>query len=391
MNAHLKSIFAFFPTSNKKVFLSALWRSINPNRNTEICLKTSLSEAYKWLCIAQDATPDDGVSAWYDLLRGWELSYPETTGYIIPTFFKYAEIMEDQDAKKRGYRMADWEIEVQLSSGAVRSGSMASKEGPAVFNTGQVLFGWVSAYRETGEIKYIEAINKASSWLLKMQDEDGAWRKSLSLKTKSKVQTYNVRAAWGLAMGGQVLDKPEWIKAAKKNCDWALTQQNKNGWFANNSFSENEPPLLHTIGYVLEGLIGIGKLLDDQKYIRAAKEGIDPLIAIYKKNGYFSGWYDSNWVGPPWRCLTGEAQIALSLIRLSKYYRNDYKYYEVGHAILEDIAKTQIIKSRFDVIRGAIAGSQPIWGPYIPYCYLNWAAKFFMDAIILDIFETDVC
>ena len=34
-------------------------------------------------------------------------------------------------------------------------------------------------------------------------------------------------------------------------------------------------------------------------------------------------------------------------------------------------------------LRGGIKGSQPIWGRYAPLSYPNWAAKFFVDALLL--------
>ena len=36
------------------------------------------------------------------------------------------------------------------------------------------------------------------------------------------------------------------------------------------------------------------------------------------------------------------------------------------------------------------AGSQPLWGGYGPFNYLNWAAKFYMDALLLHLFKVDV-
>ena len=45
-----------------------------------------LREAVEWLARGQDSTPDDGVSRIFSLANGWNSSYPETTGYIIPTF-----------------------------------------------------------------------------------------------------------------------------------------------------------------------------------------------------------------------------------------------------------------------------------------------------------------
>ena len=41
-----------------------------------------------WLCEAQDRSrsADGGVARDYSLVKGWATSYPETTGYIVPTF-----------------------------------------------------------------------------------------------------------------------------------------------------------------------------------------------------------------------------------------------------------------------------------------------------------------
>ena len=35
-------------------------------------------------------------------------------------------------------------------------------------------------------------------------------------------------------------------------------------------------------------------------------------------------------------------------------------------------------------ISGAIAGSQPIRGNYMPYYFPNWAAKFYLDGLLLE-------
>jgi hypothetical protein len=127
--------------------------------------------SYQWLCAAQDATPDGGVAGCYNLVRGWGNSYPETTGYIIPTFLHYATAMHQPDAGLRAIRMAEWEVDVQLPSGAVRSGMLGSQVGPAVFNTGQVLFGWIAAFLTTGDECYARAAIHASEWLVSVQDK----------------------------------------------------------------------------------------------------------------------------------------------------------------------------------------------------------------------------
>lgn len=41
------------------------------------------------------------------------------------------------------------------------------------------------------------------------------------------------------------------------------------------------------------------------------------------------------------------------------------------------------LDSSNDGIRGGISGSAPLWGSYIRFGYPNWAAKFFIDAMLL--------
>lgn len=376
---------------NRRALLRACGRSLSARPEIAVALPQSLEGAYAWLCRAQDATPDDGVAGWYHLVRGWSPSYPETTGYLIPTFLTYARVKSQPEARARALRMADWEIEVQLPSGAARSGVLDTRVEPAVFNTGQVLFGWIAAYQVTRDERYARAARRAAEWLCRGQDADGAWRKDLSVLASSTVQTYNVRAAWGLALAGQVLDEPRLIRAARKNCDWALRQQQPNGWFRHNRFTDREVPSLHTIAYTLEGLLGMGELVGDQWYVDAARAGIEPLADEYGRFGRLRGRYDGHWHGTvSWRCLTGEAQLALVLARLAKHAGGGATLTPTARALLEDVARTQDLNGLHPESRGGISGSEPVWGGYTPLAYVSWGAKFQIDALLLCLFGADV-
>lgn len=375
---------------NISVISRACRRSLMASRQPTPSLNGNLESAYRWLCAAQDANSDDGVAGWYLTLKGWSASYPETTGYIIPTLLTYASVMPEGEAKERALRMADWQIEIQLPTGAVRSGVMTTKVGPAVFNTGQVLFGWIAALQATGDIKYADAAKRAAEWLIHVQDKDGAWRKNLSLLTSTKVQTYNVRTAWGLALAGRVLDEPAWIRAASRNCDWALTRQKENGWFENCEFYENEVPLLHTIGYVLEGLLGVGEIMGEQRFLDAVAPAVDSLMDAYEKQGKLCGRYNAKWQGTvSWRCLTGEAQIAVVLYRLSKLHTGDMRFAEMGKSLLEGIGRIQDTTGSFPQSNGGISGSQPFWRGYFPFSFISWGAKFYLDALLMELFGRD--
>jgi hypothetical protein len=127
----------------------------------------------------------------------------------------------------------------------------------------------------------------------------------------------------------------------------------------------------------------------NDKYIRAVMSGIEPLIQIYRRDG-LKGRYDERWKhSVTWRCLTGEAQIALTLLRLGRI-TGEPSYAEVGDSILTDVARQQDVESPYPESYGSITGSQPLWGSYGPFNYLNWAAKFFLDALLLRLHGVDV-
>ena len=44
---------------------------------------------------------------------------------------------------------------------------------------------------------------------------------------------------------------------------------------------------------------------------------------------------------------------------------------------------TQDLMTSNPDMRGAIKGSQPVWGRYAPMSFPNWATKFFVDAMWL--------
>src|SRR5207302_1041282 len=159
-----------------------------------------LTAALAWLCRAQDATGSGGISRGYSLvwdpyfeLRGWQPAYPETTGYIIPTLLVAARRLGRPDLKERALLAARWEIDIQLESGAVQGGVVGQEIAPAVFNTGQVLFGWLAAFQETGDTQFAEAAHRAAGYLVRALDVDGIWREGTSAFADAEATLYNAR------------------------------------------------------------------------------------------------------------------------------------------------------------------------------------------------------
>jgi hypothetical protein len=362
----------------------------------EAPLPARLEATYGWLCQAQDAGADDGVCGIFDLWSGtWSESYPETTGYIVPTLLALGIARDEEEPRRRALRMADWSCEQQMDDGAVLSGLVGMRRGPAVFNTGQVVFGWVSAFQQSGEQRYALAARRACEWLLANQSPDGAWRANLSVMTSAPVFAYNVRCAWALIYAGQVLEEPSFATAAQHAADWTLQQQNDAGWFENNSFAPGEVPLLHTIAYVIEGLIGMHAFTREARYLEAARRAVDRIVDRYEA-GRLAGRLDEHWrPAVSWRCPTGEAQIAVVLHRLASELP-DSGYRAIAGRLIGDVSAAQSSltgrtprEPASGPAAGGVPGSFPLWGGYVRFGLTNWAAKFFLDALMLETLQVD--
>ena len=351
-----------------------------------------LKEAISWLSRAQDATESAGVARSYALRykrmhrrRGWLQAYPETTGYIIPTFFNYSWFSGESGYRQRAIRMAQWEIEVQMSNGAVQGGVVGFPPSPAVFNTGQVLLGWARAFHETQEPRFREAAIRAAEFLVAAQDSDGGWRRNGSRYARPGVNLYDARTAWGLFESAAVSGKARHREAALQNLEFVLRQQRANGWFPNCCLDDNDRPLLHTIAYTMEGLLEVGATLKEARYIEAARRPADALLTCLRADGSLAGRFDSEWrPAVRWSCLTGNAQIAVVWFRLFQL-TNERKYFEAAQRMNRFLMRTQNLTTRDPGVRGGIKGSQPIWAEYAPFEYPNWAAKFFADALLLEL------
>lgn len=347
--------------------------------------------AVAWLVRAHDAAGQGGVSrsyclAWhpYFRTRGWLPAYPETTGYIIPTLFDCAAANGDAALHRRAVAMAEWEIDVQLPSGAVMGGVIGMPPTPAVFNTGQVIFGWLRAAQETGDDKFVAAAVRAGRFLVEHQDEDGAWRRGLSQYANSGPQTYNTRVAWALLELASVTGERTFRDAATRNIEAALTRQQANGWYAGNCLDDDDAPLTHTIAYATRGILEAGRLLDNDTYLAAAERAAAATLRVQRTDGSLAGRYDREWQPrATWSCLTGNVQLAIVWLRLA-VLRREPKWLAAAQRSIRYVASCQDLQSPNPGVRGGIAGSFPIYGSYGRFEYLNWAAKFFVEAVMAE-------
>ena len=376
---------------NANPTLLNLWtRDLLDRRSLPKATLIHLRETMKWLKKAQDASRDGGVSGGFSVIDGWLDSYPETTGYIIPTFYNYADFSGENEWRKRAEQMAEWEIEVQMPNGAVQAGlykGKSAKQIEAVFNTGQVILGWCRAFIETKDEKYLQAAKRAGDWLISVQSADGAWEVE-SQETETKVHTYDVRTAWSLLEIYQITKETQYLDSAQKKLEWTLAQQHKNGWFQNNAFFNSADkwsfPFTHTIAYVMEGLQESYLILRDERYFEAYTKTAEKLMRIFELRKFMNGDFDEKWKSSSkYSCLTGNAQIAGVWLKHFDI-TNDARFLSSALKLNDYTKSCQNINSIHKGLRGGIKGSQPLNGKYTPYIFPNWAAKFFADSLILE-------
>lgn len=371
-----------------RLIVADMFRPVTGKQQTH---RVHLQGTIDWLCHAQDVRQgkDDqgGVSAGWSFEDGWLPAYPETTGYIIETFLAAAKILKQPELAGRAGRMIDWELSIQLSSGAFPGHFGETGSRPVIFNTGQIMHGLLAGYTQLGRDECLKSAVRAGHWLRKQQDGDGCWRK---FEHNNVPHVYNTRATWALLATGLLAGDKGLIESARSNLEWALGQQTASGWYASNAFEPSRSPFTHTIAYAIRGFIESGQLLDDDRYLSSALKAGRALADVQRQDGWLAGTYKDNWVADAgYCCLTGLAQMSLNWIRLAQITGDDSFRARAG-AGLAYIKSTQKLKDQDAVVRGGIAGSFPIWGDYSRFEYPNWAAKFFSDALMMDMIDTTI-
>ncbi len=343
----------------------------------------------EWLARAQDASSDHGIARAYGLIwvpylgaRGWQPAYPETTGYIIPTLYEIARRLNRPDFAERATRAARWELGLQLPGGGIPGGVVGQSALPALFNTGQVLLGWMSAIEETGGREFVAPAIRAATFLSSALDSQGHWSEGQGAFSQDGIVLYNARTAWALAVTGVRFDRADFRDAAQRNLRAVVAQQHDNGWLPQCCLSDNRRPLLHTLAYAARGLIEGGFVLEDERLVGAGTRVAAVLAEQMAPDGRMAGRFTAQWQpGASWSCLTGQVQMANVWTRLAEV-TGDRSWLAPAEAATAFVARTQRLRDLDLGVRGGIMGTFPASGAYGRYEVLSWATKFFCDALM---------
>lgn len=374
-------------TSTISVPIQDFYKVKHPLYQNSIHIKSALN----WLKRAQDVTKSGGVSAWFSLLTGWAPPYIETTGYIISTFLECSRLFSKKELINRAISMGEFIIDQQLENGGFRTKTIVEEGGiePTVFNTGQDILGLINVYKETNNDKFLESAVKAGDFLLRIQEKEGYWKR---YSLENIPHTYDSRVAYALLSVYQITRKEKFRKAAIAKLNWVIKQQQDNGWFmhAELPIHNINNPITHTISYTIEGLLFSGLILSDERYINSAKKTADNILQYFKQNKFLPATFDKKWESKDrFSCLTGNSQLSVVWLKLFSIFR-DESYLTSARELNSYMKSTQDIKNSDMNISGGIKGCLPIYGDIINnvgYCrlaYINWATKFFIDALLLE-------
>lgn len=332
-----------------------------------------LNAAVDWLLQAQ-RQPSEGYAHSYSFLRGWLPPYPETTGYIIPTLLTAGRHLgRDAVTRVSADRALGWLNSIQRPDG-----SFAALSGqPLVFDTGQILIG-MNAGLKAGLSQYRRDVHeKAAHWLVSVQAEDGSFPR---FAYNNRPHAYYSRVGAAMIVAGQLLQQKTVAEAGKRNLDWTADRLTANGFFELSSF-DGGPAYLHTIVYVLEGLIDGYRYASVERWLQATLQCATALVAAAKgslpRSQYAPDWFVAN----SEYCVTGLAQWAGLCYRLAQDHR-DAEFQQQAERAVEQLKRWQFMSDATE-LHGGLPGSVPFGGRYMRWSVPNWGVKFFVDALLL--------
>lgn len=340
-------------------------------------LRTHGCLALDWLLVSGRACGNAGVAIALDLLRGWSGPYVEVTGYSLRTMRQASLMLGHKTAQCAAFHRAssDWLLTCQHDDGSFPG----SHGGPAVFDTGQVIFGLLDAAKEYEDERFLFAADRAADWMTAMQEQDGSWVRGAY---SGIAHTYYTRAAWGLAEAGARLGKDRYLDAAQRNLTWALSRQHADGWFDSCSFLSDDRPVLHVLAYTIEGLWRTGILLNDLGAQHGALAAASALALDQAESGRLGNHYSARWQREDSSmCVTGSAQMAS--VWLDMDAAGSLQGFGTSAEIaLDAVAACQINTPSLPALHGGLPGSVPWSGEYFPWACPSWGAKFFLDALM---------
>ncbi len=348
----------------------------------------ALNRAVDWLLKSIDKNTG-GSRANYSILfnglKGWSGPYPETTGYIIPTFLNLSNSHATKNNLfEKAERMGEWLLTLQFDDGAFPGniyyrGKIQER---STFNTGQIILGLTALYDATKKSSYLESAKRAALWLVTNQSDDGTWKNFNYVNGFSP--SYYTRVSWPILKVYQRTNDYIFKEAALKNLRSIQQRQGINSFIDGCGFQPGSYAFLHTIAYTIRGFIESAAILNDDELWQSGYSFAEKILIKFEVKHQLAGAYYPNFKSIDWyQCLTGNVQMAIIWLKVF-LKTNDARFFSAASKAIDTVVDRQIKKPWNKNLIGAVAGSSPIFGRYMAMRYPNWAVKFLIDALMLE-------
>jgi uncharacterized protein YyaL (SSP411 family) len=350
--------------------------------------KNALDVSLDWLVKSIDQKTG-GSRANYSLifngLKGWSGPYPETTGYIIPTFLNASRDYERHSGLfQKAQRMADWLLSIQFDDGAFPGNIYYPNKvlEKSIFNTGQIILGLTSMFDFTNDARYLNSARLAANWLVQNQESDGTWKRYNYVEGFSP--SYYSRVSWPILKVFSRTNEVRFKEAALKNLQSIQSRQKENAFIDGAGFKPGSYAFLHTLAYTIRGFIESGQLLKDDTVWNTGYIFAERILRKFEVSKELYGAYYPDYSGVRWyQCLTGNAQIAIIWLKIYSK-TGDARFLNAASKAMDSVVKHQVKSSWNSNLIGAVSGSYPMYGRYMFMRYPNWAVKFLADSLMLE-------
>lgn len=367
---------------NKILFKKNIEKDIEPN-------STYLKEGFYWIKHGQENNKDGGIPAYYNIKTGYSYSYPETSGYILVSLLEMLNSGLDNfsiinsEINQVIDEIFKYLLEQQNTDGGW--GHPGEKNQSMVFDTCQILEGFSSllsnskfAFRE----QILLSIYQSKKFLLSNFQENGFINEALF---PGKCYAYQARSAAILIELGISMNDSELIRIGSAASNYAFNARSKNGFYLStgNLLGESKP-ITHFVAYTLEGILRSGIALNRLDMIESVVEVMKILNKSFAKKNIMGIAINTKWksIGSN-ELLSGLSQFSIiNWILYDLTRESSYKDYAI--LMNKKVKKSIDLTSQAMGIRGGVKSCEPFSRKYYPDCYLNWALKFFLDAIMCE-------
>lgn len=281
-------------------------------------------------------------------------SYPEVTGYYIPTLIKWGH-------RERAISYAKWLCSIQKPDG---SWSDTDDNAPYIFDSAQILKGLIAVREIYPDVD--DNIIRGCEWILSRMDDVGRLvtpSEQLWGDTRTCSELIHIYCLSPLIDASKIFSNPDYEIKARKIFNYYKKEYYES--------IMNFGLLSHFYAYVMEALVDLGE-------IDMAREAMAKIADIQKDDGSVPAYNNVNWV-----CSTGLFQLALVWYRLGELKKGN-KAFEFACKLQN---KTGGWYGSYIIDKNTKENNT-----YFPDDEISWAVKYFLDALYFkNKLTADIC